>query len=156
MGSRKQPNWSVGEISISYRVEKKSQLGAIRSSKDAFEYLAPLFEDCLDHREKMMILHLSRSSRIIGHSTISIGGLSGTVCDPKIIFQYLLKSNAAAFIMAHNHPSGNLQPSSGDKQITKRVKEAGKMLDISLLDHLILGDNGLGCTYQSAADEWWL
>ena len=78
----------------------------------------------------------------MGYAQISSGGLTGTVCDPKIIFQYALQTNASGIILAHNHPSGNLQPSQADIQITEKVREAGKLLDIALLDHLILTGEG--------------
>jgi DNA repair protein RadC len=94
-------------------------------------------------------VHLSRANRIIGHSHISTGGLSGTVVDPKKIFQNALKANAAGLILAHNHPSGQLQPSEADKNLTKKLVAAGKFLEIAILDHLILSTEG----YFSFADH---
>ena len=149
----KQPNWSIGECTISYKPEKKSLLGRVVSSHSAYSYFLPLYEDELNHVEKFMILHLSRSNRIIGHSTISIGGVAGTVCDAKVIFQKLLKTNASAFIACHNHPSGNSNPSAADIEITKKLKNAGEMLDLLLLDHIILAEDENGKKFYSFADE---
>lgn len=78
------------------------------------------------------------------------GGITGTVIDVRIILQYALKSNACSIIVSHNHPSGNLEPSNADIQITKKIKEAAKLMDISLLDHLIITT---GDKYYSMADK---
>lgn len=80
---------------------------------------------------------------------VSKGGLSGTVADPKIIFHMALQHQASAIIMVHNHPSGNLKPSREDLVLTKKIADAGRMLDINVLDHLIITDNG----YFSFGDE---
>ncbi len=148
-----QPQWSIGECTISYKPEKKSMLGQIRCAREAVEYLQPMYEEELNHVEKFMIIHLSRSNRIIGHSTISIGGVAGTVVDAKVVFQKLLKTNASAFIACHNHPSGNTNPSQSDIDITKRMKEAGDMLELPLIDHIILAENENGQVFYSFADE---
>jgi len=76
---------------------------------------------------------LSRSNNILGYAQISAGGTSGTVCDPKIVFQYALKLNASGIILAHNHPSGNLKPSQSDLELTEKIQKGGKLLDITLL-----------------------
>lgn len=121
----------------------------ITSSKDAFEVLLPVFAD-LNH-EEFWILILNQANYVISKQLISKGGLAGTVADPKIIFKTALEHNAANIILAHNHPSGNLKPSAEDIRITKKMVEAGKMLDLCVLDHLIVtnklfysfGDEGL-------------
>jgi DNA repair protein RadC len=92
---------------------------------------------------------LNRSNRVLGISCISKGGISGTVVDVKIILQTALKANASGLIISHNHPSGNLTASSEDIKITVKLKNACKLLDLSLLDHLIITDEG----YLSFADE---
>lgn len=97
--------------------------------------------------EQFKILLLNRSHRVLGISNISSGGISGTITDAKLIFAIALKSGASSIILAHNHPSGNLQPSEADIEITKRLKKGGTFLDIQILDHLIL--NGLDKTYNS-------
>lgn len=121
----------------------------VSSSRDAYQVLLPVFQD-LNH-EEFWVLLLNRANYIIGKQLISKGGLAGTVADPKIIFKMALEQGAANLILAHNHPSGNLKPSSQDLNITKKLVEAGKMLELYVLDHLIItnkmfysfGDEGL-------------
>lgn len=108
----------------------------ITTSTDAFEILLPVFAD-LNH-EEFWILILNQANYVIGTQLISKGGMAGTVADPKIIFKTALEHNAAYVILAHNHPSGNLKPSQQDTSITKKLVEAGKMLDLYVLDHLIV------------------
>lgn len=119
----------------------------ITSSADAYQAIRPYLMD-LSH-EQFWVLLLNRANEVIRPCQISIGGVAGTVADPKIIFKSAIEYLASAIILVHNHPSGNLTPSQADKDLTKRVKEAGRLLDIPILDHLIFGDNG----YFSFADE---
>jgi DNA repair protein RadC len=119
----------------------------IFSSKDAYLILKSEFED-LPH-EEFWVLLLNRASLVIGKHFISKGGQAGTVVDPKIIFKIALEHNAAYIILAHNHPSGNLKPSTEDISITKKLKESGLLLEIPIFDHLIITDH----TYLSFADE---
>ncbi|MBA4852715.1 RadC family protein [Emticicia sp. BO119] len=119
----------------------------ITSSGDAYQAMIPYLLD-LSH-EQFWVLLLNRASEIIRPFQISIGGVAGTVADPKIIFKSAIEYLASAIILVHNHPSGNLTPSQADLDLTKRVKEAGRLLDIPILDHLIFGDNG----YFSFADK---
>ncbi|WP_420317742.1 RadC family protein [Ekhidna sp.] len=119
----------------------------ITSSKDAFEILRGDMMD-LNHEEFWLLL-LKRNNEVIKKEMLSRGGVSGTVVDPKIIFKRALEETASGLILAHNHPSGNLKPSQEDINLTKRLKEAGKSLDISVLDHLIITDH----TFFSFADE---
>jgi DNA repair protein RadC len=122
----------------------------VRASKDAEEILRPLFADVVEHREAMMALYLNRANRVIGSYLIGLGGVTGVVADPKIIFQAALKCNACGIILSHNHPSGNSTPSQADIDLTRKVREGAKLLELSLLDHLIiLPDN----SYYSFADE---
>jgi DNA repair protein RadC len=102
-----------------------------------------------EHVEEFVIICLNRANRIPGRARVSSGGLSGTVADPKVIFQIGLKSNASSIILAHYHPSGNLQPSETDIRLTRKNKEAGLILDLQVLDHIILTCKG----YYSFADE---
>ncbi len=124
--------------------------GKITSSKDVFAVLQAQFAD-LDH-EEFWILLLNRANVLIGKKCVSKGGQSGTVVDPKIIFKTALEQNAAAIILAHNHPSGNLKPSESDVSITKKIKKAGALLDMAVLDHLIIS----GRSFTSLADEAWM
>jgi len=119
----------------------------ITSSGDAYQAIRPYLLD-LSH-EQFWVLLLNRASEIIRPFQVSIGGVAGTVADPKIIFKSAIEYLASAIILVHNHPSGNLTPSQADLDLTKRVKEAGRLLDIPILDHLIFGDNG----YYSFADK---
>ncbi|HAC25186.1 MAG TPA: hypothetical protein DCE81_09745 [Cytophagales bacterium] len=119
----------------------------IASSKDAFELLRG---DLMDlPKEEFWVLLLNRANRVIAKRRISEGGESGTVADPKIIFKLALEELASGVIVAHNHPSGNLSASQQDIDLTRKLKEGGKMLEIQLLDHIIVA----GTRYYSFADN---
>lgn len=119
----------------------------IQTSRDAYNVLAAHLID-QPHEEFWMLL-LNRRNAIIRHEFISRGGVSGTIVDPKLIFKPALEHTASSIILAHNHPSGNLTPSNEDINLTKKIKEAGKLFDITVIDHLIIGEN----SYYSFADE---
>lgn len=119
----------------------------VGSSRDAFQCLQSDFAD-LNHEEFWMLL-LNRANHVRSKHLISKGGQSGTVADPKIIFKTALEHQAAYIILAHNHPSGNLKPSNEDLKLTKKLVEAGKLLDLLVVDHLILSDHA----YYSFCDE---
>lgn len=119
----------------------------IKGSKDAYQILRKTFMD-LNHEEFWLLL-LHQSGKVIAKELISKGGLTGTVADPKIIFNIALQHNAVSIVMAHNHPSGNLKPSQLDIDLTKKIANAGKMLDINVLDHIIVTNDG----FYSFADE---
>jgi DNA repair protein RadC len=135
------------ELGRRRRTEDTASLPKIGTSKDAFDLLYGDISD-LPH-EEFWILLLNRANRLIRKKKISTGGVSGTVADPKIIYQCALESLASGIIVAHNHPSGNLVASRQDIELTKKLTEAGKMLDIQMLDHLIIAGN----KYYSFADE---
>ena len=135
------------ELGRRRRESEAAQKVKISSSKDAFEYLAPLLSD-LTH-EEFWILLLNRANKVIGKHRVGAGGFTGTVADPRIIFKTALEHSAVALILSHNHPSGNLKPSMEDINLTKKLNEAGKFLDIPILDHLIIGES----SYYSFADE---
>jgi DNA repair protein RadC len=119
----------------------------ITSSKDAFDILKP---DLLDiPHEEFWIILLNRANRMISKHQISQGGVAGTVADPKIIFKSALEGLASGIILAHNHPSGNLTASQADIDLTRKLKDAGKLLEIQVLDHVIVA----GQKYYSFADE---
>jgi DNA repair protein RadC len=119
----------------------------LSSSIDAYDLIKGDLMD-LTHEEFWVIM-LNRSNRILKKNKISLGGVHGTVADPKIIFKAALEELASGIIVAHNHPSGNLTPSQQDIDLTKKLKESGKLLEIQLLDHLIVA----GKNYYSFADE---
>jgi DNA repair protein RadC len=140
---------NLAEVKITYscKIPAHDRI-KVRCSQDADNALRLIWQS-FEHREFFYIILLNRSNQILGFSQISMGGISGTVTDVRIIFQTAIKSNACALILAHNHPSGNLTPSEADLAITKKIKEAGKILDISVLDHLILTET----SYLSMADD---
>lgn len=142
--------FQVSEIKVSYSDKiKASERAKICASKDAANILNTVFEDCMQHHEEFYVMLLNRSNRVLGISCISKGGISATVVDIKIILQTALKANSTGLIICHNHPSGNLTASQEDIKITEKLKNACKLLDLSLLDHLIVTDEG----YLSFADE---
>ena len=138
------------EISINYQHKTKlSELPNITTSRDAEKHFRALWSNKLNYIEEMYLMLLNRANRVLGYSKISLGGTAGTVVDIKVVFQTALKSNASSILLCHNHPSGNLKPSEQDIKITKSIKEAGKLMEIALLDHLIITDEG----FFSFADE---
>lgn len=122
----------------------------IKCSKDAETLLRSIWNmDTIELKEEFCILLLSRVNKVKGYYKVSEGGVSGTVVDPKIVFSVALKCSACAIILAHNHPSGNTTPSVQDLDLTKKLVAGGKLLEISVLDHLILTTE----EYYSFADE---
>ncbi len=119
----------------------------ITSAASVYEIMKSELTD-LQH-EEFWLLCLNRANIVIKKQPISQGGVSGTVADPKIIFNYALNHLASGIILIHNHPSGNVKPSEADKRLTKQLTDAGKLLEIAVLDHLIFADN----EYFSFADE---
>ena len=105
--------------------------------------------DIIEYQEEFKIILLNRANIVLGIYEMSKGGISGTVVDVRIILGVALKCNASSIIMVHNHPSGKSTPSDTDKSITKRLKEACSLLDLSLLDHLIITKEA----YYSFTDE---
>lgn len=119
----------------------------ITTSKDVYDIMKSILLD-LPH-EEFWLLMLNRANRVIKKELISRGGVSGTVVDTKIIFKAAVENYACSIIICHNHPSGNIKPSDADIRITKNIKDAGKLMEIPLLDHLIVTENG----FYSFADE---
>lgn len=119
----------------------------IISSKDIYELIRPQLVDLV--HEEFWVLLLNRSNFMMSKQLISKGGQAATVVDPKVIFKVALEQNAAAIVLAHNHPSGSLKPSLSDINITKKLIQSGLMLEIPVLDHLIVTDQ----TFFSFADE---
>jgi DNA repair protein RadC len=119
----------------------------IKCSKDVADIFQPLLSD-LAH-EEFWILYLNRSNKVIDRNKLSQGGISGTVTDVRIVMKRAIECLASGIIVCHNHPSGNLNPSESDSRITQKIKEAGNLMDIQLLDHLIISDKD----YYSFADN---
>uniref|UniRef100_UPI0040480F3B RadC family protein n=1 Tax=Roseivirga sp. TaxID=1964215 RepID=UPI0040480F3B len=138
---------SALELGRRRKITETAKTPQITSSKDAYELMKP---ELLDQPiEQFWIITLKRNNVVIQKRIISTGGISGTVADPKIIFNKALEDFASGIILVHNHPSGNLQPSQADIKLTEKLKNAGHLLDIPVLDHLIFTDDG----YFSFADE---
>jgi DNA repair protein RadC len=141
--------FAICEISVTYSTKvKASNRPKIAGSRDAYELVLPIWDD-IEYRESFAILLMNRANRVLGIAQVSIGGISGTVADPKVIFQHALKANASSLILLHNHPSNNTNPSEADIHLTKKLVEGGKLLDLAVLDHLIVTTDG----YYSFADE---
>ena len=119
----------------------------ITSSKDVANLMQPILGE-LEH-EEFWVLFLNNSNKVVAKSQISKGGLTATIVDIRLVFKRALEMAAVGIIVCHNHPSGKLQPSNADKQLTQKIKEAGITLDIKLLDHLIITEK----SYFSFADE---
>lgn len=119
----------------------------ITGSKSVYEIMRPYLSDL--PYEEFWVLLLNRANQLLKPVAISQGGVSGTVADPKIIFKHALDALASGIVLIHNHPSGNTNPSQSDIKLTQKLKEAGIILEIPVLDHLIYTDSG----YLSMADE---
>lgn len=119
----------------------------IASSKDAVDILQPHMSDLI--HEEFVVLMLNRANEVISKFELSKGGIAGTVVDPKLIFKAALEKLASGIILCHNHPSGNTRPSQEDIKITKKLKDAGTLMDINVIDHIIIGGN----SFYSFADE---
>lgn len=142
--------FEISEVTISYKSLRNLQTcKKITSSIDAFEIGRAILKDVIEYKEFFYIILLNNSNKVLGVSKISEGTITGTLVDVRLVFQALLKSHATSFICFHNHPSGTTTPSEADKQITKKLRDAGELLDIKLLDHLIITP----LNYTSFADE---
>jgi len=119
----------------------------LRCSQDLHHQIRDVLAD--RHREEFWVLYCNRANRLLHRECISIGGVSGTVVDVKLVFKVALERLASSLALCHNHPSGNLRPSEADIKLTQKVIRGGKVMDIAVLDHLILADGG----YFSFADE---
>lgn len=142
--------FKVAEIELIYRSKVKAKERVEVSSSSAAYQIFNLYWDYnkIEFQEEFKILLLNRRNQALGIYDISKGGVSGTIVDVKMIFSAALKAHASHIIMCHNHPSGNLNPSQQDINLTKKVYKAGQLMDIGLLDHLIITNEG----YTSFAD----
>jgi len=145
-------SWNqIAEVELIYKTKiKASERPQVKTSKESADLLKQMWnENKIDFVEQFKVLFLNRANRVLGIIELSTGGVTGTVADPKLIFIAALKANACSIIISHNHPSGNLKPSQVDEQLTQKIKQAGQLLDIKLLDHIIVTSEG----YYSFADE---
>ena len=141
----------VSEVELTYKNNVPyNQRQKISNSQGAYEILTNLFpENTMDYRETFIVLYLNRANQVLGYSVISQGGTTCTTVDVKMIIQTALLANASCIMLAHNHPSGNLHPSSDDNRMTNRIIDAAKLFDISVLDHLIITNE----SYYSFTDN---
>ena len=130
---------------------RQSSLPAVKSivtcSSDIARFLQAKLQD--QRREVFAVLFLNRSNKINHFEIVSEGGITGTVADPRIILRRALEEDAVSIILCHNHPSGSLKPSRADEQLTGKIRDAARLMDIQVLDHIIVSDSG----YYSFADE---
>lgn len=141
---------NVGEVYLSYKKQLDYDYEKIESSKDAARILRSIIpEDQISFREHSYALYLDNSNNVLKCQHLSAGSSTGTMMDPRIIFQGALLTNSVAFILCHNHPSGKTKPSIADLEVTAKIAEGGKILDIKLLDHIIITAN----SYYSLADN---
>ncbi|MBS1640674.1 MAG: JAB domain-containing protein [Bacteroidetes bacterium] len=140
----------VAEIQVTY----KPAIGnkpVVLSCLDAYTELVEFFpKNTIALQESFLVMYLNRASRVIGVYPLSTGGMTGTVADIRLIIATALKTAASRIILSHNHPSGNLSPSRQDEELTKRIKDACKLFDIDVVDHIIISPDR---TYMSMADE---
>ncbi|WP_298928981.1 DNA repair protein RadC [uncultured Allomuricauda sp.] len=135
------------EVGRRRRGEDAGKIAKISGSKDAFELMHPLIGE-LQH-EEFWIVYLNNSNKVIHKSQLSKGGITGTLVDVRLVLKQALELGAVGIILAHNHPSGTVKPSTADKEVTDKLKKASEALDIKILDHLILTQHD----YLSFADQ---
>ncbi|MDP2161805.1 MAG: DNA repair protein RadC [Flavobacterium sp.] len=135
------------ELSRRRKSEQAIELSKITSSKVVFDIMQPIIGE-LPH-EEFWVLFLNNSNKVIRKEQLSKGGITGTVVDIRLILKLALEHNALSIILSHNHPSGKLLPSESDIEITQRLKLAARQLELSVIDHIIVTENG----YYSFADE---
>jgi DNA repair protein RadC len=141
----------VTEVELVYKTTiKPSERPVIKSSNDAYNIFMNVWdENKIGFQEEFKVLLLNQGNQVIGVYNASMGGITGTVADPRLIIAAAIKGLSVSIVLAHNHPSSNLKPSRSDEELTKKIKEAAKFLDIKVLDHLIVTTEG----YFSFADE---
>lgn len=136
------------EIKVTYKVISKHSETSLRRSSEIYDLLRPTWPD-IDYYESFIVTYLNKCNKVIGSQLLSTGGITGTIVDPRMIIQTALLLGAVSLVLSHNHPSGNIQPSAADKEITNTVKTAAKYFDIKVSDHLIITNE----KYFSFADE---
>lgn len=143
--------FNLAEIEISYKPKfKPVERPQIDSANKAYNLLINNWDlNKIELVEEFKIILLNRRNRVLGMVNISQGGMSGTIADPKIIFAVALKACASGIILSHSHPSGESSPSEADIRLTRKLAEAGKLLDLQILDHIIVCSDG----YYSFMDE---
>jgi DNA repair protein RadC len=143
----------IAELTVSYQVTPDfEKLPVITTSVQAYEFMHSFFPPgTIALQEHFFVAYLNRANKVIGVYHTSVGGISSTVSDPRLILGTALKLAAPNLLLAHNHPSANMRPSVADKELTRRLVEGARLLDLSVLDHLIVGPTR--GDYYSFADE---
>ena len=143
--------FTVNEVKLSYKTKQNaSERPKVLSSESVHKVLLNCYDaDTVEFREYFKVLLLNRANRVLGVFNVSEGGISETVVDIRLILQSAILSNASGIILSHNHPSGNINPSQNDDIMTRKIKEACKVMDIVLLDHIIITSE----SYYSYADK---
>ena len=143
----------IAELTVSYQVTPDfEKLPVITTSVQAYEFMYSFFPPgTIALQEHFFVAYLNRANKVIGVYHTSIGGISSTVSDPRLILGTALKLAASNLLLAHNHPSANMRPSVADKELTKRLVEGARLFDLSVLDHLIVGPTQ--GEYYSFADD---
>lgn len=140
---------SFPKIKVTYQDKDSNKRQIISSPDTTYQVLKGVYKDCMQHHEECWVLYLNHANKLLGISCISSSGISSTIVDIRIIIQTALVSHASAILLSHNHPSGSLKSSGNDDKLTKRLKNACELLDINLLDHVIITEDG----YYSYANE---
>ncbi|MGG8497911.1 JAB domain-containing protein [Tenacibaculum sp. TC6] len=144
------PQFAIGEIEVSYKKKIETPFQKITSSKDADSCIREIFPVTqINYREHMYVLYLDNANKVLAYQLLSVGGITATLLDIRILIQGALLTNSVALILFHNHPSGKLKPSNADIELTKKVSSSLGLLDLKLLDHLIITET----SYYSFADQ---
>ena len=133
---------------IAYKPEPIGEV-YLKNPGEFNDFIKPYYADCINHYERFVIVLMNRKNKVIGVRTISEGGLNACIVDVRIIMQYSILFNASCLLLSHNHPSGITNPSNEDIKITEKIKEACKILEIELRDHVIVSSD----SYYSFANE---
>jgi len=143
--------YQIAEVEVIYKSKvKASQRPLISTTKDAYNVFLQVWDkNKIELLEEFKAIFLNKANRLLCVYHLSSGGITGTIADIRLLFSVALKTATCAIVVCHNHPSGNLKPSRQDEEITQRIKNAGKLLEIQVLDHIILSSEG----YLSFADE---
>lgn len=140
----------LNEVQLSYKRNHELTFNKISSSQSANECIRKFFPiDQICYREHMYVLYLDNSNNVLGYHLLSIGGITGTLVDIRVLMQGALLTNAIGLILFHNHPSNNKNPSFSDKKLTEKIILSAETLDLKVLDHLIITEND----YYSFADN---
>ncbi|MDG1315022.1 MAG: JAB domain-containing protein [Flavobacteriaceae bacterium] len=150
MNTQNQITYKVGEVELSYKKRLQFPFHPIKSSDDASTIIRQIIpKSQINYREHFYAMYLTMRNEVVGYHLISVGGINHTMVDVRILLQGALLCNAVAICIFHNHPSTNTNPSSADMTLTKKIAEACKLIDLTLLDHIIITEND----YYSFADN---